>query len=179
MVSVDLWLTKDGSIQVLHWLSSHKGVWSKSFHRDLTSELFPSVCRSRGDPVVSLRCMKHCHPNDFACNLEPIHLITYTCLSLPTFRDFIQPEGETGKRQKACLTLPKLKPKHLPSDIIYLHTNAAFKAFPRPRATNVIFEILSADAQSSFAAQKRPHQGMIRGRKEIGGEKMSRSSGTA
>lgn len=31
MVFIDLWLTKDGSIQVFHWLFSLKGVWSQIF----------------------------------------------------------------------------------------------------------------------------------------------------
>uniref|UniRef100_H3C2H5 Fibulin-1 n=1 Tax=Tetraodon nigroviridis TaxID=99883 RepID=H3C2H5_TETNG len=101
---------------------------------------FYEVARgSRDDPSVSLRCMKHCHPNNLACNLEPVHLITYTCLSLPTFRDLTQPE-----------------------DIIYLQTSTAFKTSTRHHATDIFFEILSADVQS-FEAQKRAHQGMIIG----------------
>ncbi|XP_044042847.1 fibulin-1-like isoform X3 [Siniperca chuatsi] len=42
----------------------------------------------RQDASVSLRCIKACQPNDISCNLDPIYLITYFGLSLPTFRDF-------------------------------------------------------------------------------------------
>ncbi|KAK7896335.1 hypothetical protein WMY93_021660 [Mugilogobius chulae] len=41
----------------------------------------------------SVRCIKSCQPNDFSCSVNPVHLITYTVLSLPTFRDFTGPEG--------------------------------------------------------------------------------------
>lgn len=51
--------------------------------------------RSRKDVSVSLRCIKACQPNDFNCNLDPVHLITHTTLSLPTFRDISEPEGKT------------------------------------------------------------------------------------
>lgn len=76
-------------------------------------------CRSRDDPLVSLRCLKRCHPNDLTCNLEPIHLITYTCLSLPTFRDLIQPEGEKGHAQKVCLSFHFVKTKAKASSLRY------------------------------------------------------------
>lgn len=89
---VDLWLTKDGSIQVLAQFSQACLVQVCASFPPF--EPVSICCRSRDDPSVSLRCMKHCHPNNLACNLEPVHLITYTCLSLPTFRDLTQPEGE-------------------------------------------------------------------------------------
>lgn len=46
---------------------------------------------SRKDLSASLRCINACQPSDIQC----IHLITHTALSLPTFRDFSEPEGKT------------------------------------------------------------------------------------
>lgn len=53
------------------------------------------LCRARKDASVSMRCIKACQPNDFACDHDPIHLITHTSLSLPNFRDISGPEGKS------------------------------------------------------------------------------------
>ncbi|XP_063761111.1 fibulin-1-like isoform X1 [Eleginops maclovinus] len=94
---------------------------------------------SSGDALINVRCIKSCHPHDINCNLNPVHLITHTSLSLPTFRDF-----------------------HDPEEIVYLRT--VTPAIPDvPSATDVFFDILSGDDQFSFDVERRTHQGMIMG----------------
>lgn len=102
--SVDRWFTKDGSLQVLHW----------PFSRGCLVQLFASLaadfkpififCRSQNDHLVSLRCVKHCHPHDQACQSDLAHLITYTSLSLPTITDLTEPEGKLWHRWKVPLS---------------------------------------------------------------------------
>ncbi|XP_041637226.1 fibulin-1-like [Cheilinus undulatus] len=89
---------------------------------------------------VNVRCIKACQPNDIGCNLDPVHLITHTSISLPTFRDFSEPE-----------------------EIVFLRTAAAANPVPPTGATDVFFDILTQDPQFSFDVQKRSHQGMIMG----------------
>ncbi|CAJ1055051.1 fibulin-1-like [Xyrichtys novacula] len=100
---------------------------------------FREAARGR-DASVNVRCIKACQPNDVSCNLDPIHLITHTSLSLPTFRDFSEPE-----------------------EIVFLRTVAAANPNPLPGATDVFFDIMAADPQFSFDVQKRSHLGMIMG----------------
>ncbi|KAM3588051.1 uncharacterized protein V6R79_020058 [Siganus canaliculatus] len=95
---------------------------------------------ARQDASVNVRCVKACPPKDISCNLDPVHLITYTALSLPTFRDYSEPE-----------------------DIIFLRTLVVANASPLPGDSDVFFDILAADDQFSFDVQKRSHQGMIMG----------------
>lgn len=42
-----------------------------------------------------MRCIKACQADDVSCALNPVHLITHSFLSLPTFRDLGEPEGKT------------------------------------------------------------------------------------
>ncbi|XP_042259393.1 fibulin-1-like [Thunnus maccoyii] len=95
---------------------------------------------SKNDGSVSLRCIKACQPNDFSCAHDPVHLITHTVLSLPTFRDFSEPE-----------------------EIVFLRTITAANPTPHPGATDLFFDILGADDQFSFDVVKRSDQGMIMG----------------
>ncbi|KAM7367014.1 hypothetical protein PAMP_014940 [Pampus punctatissimus] len=89
---------------------------------------------------VSVRCIKACQPNDVGCAIDPVHLITHTVLSLPTFRVFSEPE-----------------------EIVFLRTATAVNPAPLPGATDVFFDILDADDQFSFDVVKRSHQGIIMG----------------
>lgn len=41
----------------------------------------------------TIRCIKSCQPNDVACVLDPTHSLSHTFISLPTFREFLKPEG--------------------------------------------------------------------------------------
>lgn len=70
----------------------------------LSSHLLSIVFfRPRNDASVNVRCIKACQPNDIGCTLDPVHLITHTALSLPTFRDFRDPEGKTRWRDSKFL----------------------------------------------------------------------------
>uniref|UniRef100_A0A7N6B7Y8 Fibulin-1 n=1 Tax=Anabas testudineus TaxID=64144 RepID=A0A7N6B7Y8_ANATE len=90
------------------------------------------------DASLSMRCIKACQADDVSCALNPVHLITHSFLSLPTFRDLGEPE-----------------------EIVFLRTVAA--AHPTLSATDVVFDILTADDKFSFDVVKRSHQGMIMG----------------
>ncbi|TDG96789.1 hypothetical protein EPR50_G00232410 [Perca flavescens] len=95
---------------------------------------------SKQDASVNLRCSKACQAYDINCSRDTSHLITYTSISLPTFRDFSKPE-----------------------EIIFLQTVTADNPAPLPGATSIFFDILAADEQFSFDVEKRSHKGMIMG----------------
>lgn len=52
-----------------------------------------------------------------------------------------------------------------PTEIVFLRTVAAANPAPLPGATDVFFDILTADPQLSFDVQKRPHLGLIMGKR--------------
>ncbi|KAK2858865.1 hypothetical protein Q5P01_003485 [Channa striata] len=101
---------------------------------------FQQTTQGTQDTSVSLRCIKACKPNDVSCALDPVHLITHTFISLPTLRDFSEPE-----------------------EIVFLRTVVAANPTPLPGATDVFFDILATDDQFSFDVVKRSHQGTIMG----------------
>ncbi|KAJ4924881.1 hypothetical protein JOQ06_003831 [Pogonophryne albipinna] len=98
-----------------------------------------SLFRSGGDALINVRCIKSCHPHDISCNIKSVHTITHTSLSLPTFRDF-----------------------HEPEEIVFLRTVTAANSAV-PGATDVFFDIQYADDQLSFDVEKRTHHGTIVG----------------
>lgn len=51
-------------------------------------------CRLRQEKTDTVRCIKSCRPSDVSCVLDPVHTISHTVVSLPTFREFTRPEGE-------------------------------------------------------------------------------------
>lgn len=53
----------------------------------------------------------------------------------------------------------------LPTEIVFLRTVAA--AHPTLSATDVVFDILTADDKFSFDVVKRSHQGMIMGKSRV------------
>uniref|UniRef100_A0A7N4P1Z1 Fibulin-1 n=1 Tax=Sarcophilus harrisii TaxID=9305 RepID=A0A7N4P1Z1_SARHA len=58
----------------------------------------PENYRKSGDTIQNektdtVRCIKSCRPNDVICVLDPVHTISHTVISLPTFREFTRPEG--------------------------------------------------------------------------------------
>ncbi|XP_072309629.1 fibulin-1-like [Eucyclogobius newberryi] len=101
-----------------------------------------------GEHDGSVRCIKSCRHGDLSCPLDPVHLVTYTVLSLPTFRDFTGPE-----------------------EIVFLRTatgagaapSPGAGAAPSPGAADVVFDIQSADDRSSFDVIKGTYQGMVMG----------------
>lgn len=59
---------------------------------DLSSCLIPH--RLRQEKTDTVRCIKSCRPGNMACVRDPVHTISHTVISLPTFREFSRPEGE-------------------------------------------------------------------------------------
>ncbi|XP_005994037.1 fibulin-1 isoform X1 [Latimeria chalumnae] len=90
--------------------------------------------RVRGDRTETIRCIKSCQPNDANCILDPVHTISHTVISLPTFREFTKPE-----------------------EIVFLR--AISPSFPTSSA-DIIFDITEGNSRNSFDIIKRYENGM-------------------
>uniref|UniRef100_A0A3Q2CBL0 Fibulin 1 n=1 Tax=Cyprinodon variegatus TaxID=28743 RepID=A0A3Q2CBL0_CYPVA len=99
-----------------------------------------SALRSTGKDSALVHCIKNCQGWDTACNRDPVHIITSTALSLPTFQYLEEPE-----------------------EIIILWTATEAKPDLLPDEPNVFFEILATDELRSFDVIKRSQNGMIVG----------------
>lgn len=53
-----------------------------------------SVLRLHQEKTDTVRCIKSCRPSDISCMLDLVHTVSYTVVSLPTFREFSHPEGK-------------------------------------------------------------------------------------
>ncbi|KAG5845165.1 hypothetical protein ANANG_G00135940 [Anguilla anguilla] len=84
----------------------------------------------------TVRCVKSCQPNDITCILDPIHSISHTFISLPTFRE--QPMLE---------------------EIVFLRT----MSLGQSSTSDIIFNILEGNLQDSFDIIKRFENGRIVG----------------
>uniref|UniRef100_A0A8C5S8T6 Fibulin-1 n=1 Tax=Laticauda laticaudata TaxID=8630 RepID=A0A8C5S8T6_LATLA len=85
----------------------------------------------------TIRCIKSCRPSDANCILDPVHTISHTVISLPTFREFSRPE-----------------------EIIFLR--AITPAFATNEA-DIIFDITEGNLRDSFDIIKRYADGMTVG----------------
>ncbi|XP_077325480.1 fibulin-1 isoform X1 [Lithobates pipiens] len=84
------------------------------------------------------RCIKSCWPNDMSCIMDLVHTISNTVVSLPTFREFNQPQ-----------------------DIIFLRAiTPAYSVGPKP---DIQFAITEGNLRDSFDIQKRWMDGKIVG----------------
>ncbi|ETE63855.1 Fibulin-1 [Ophiophagus hannah] len=102
----------------------------------------PENYRKSGDTVRhektdTIRCIKSCRPSDANCILDPVHTISHTVISLPTFREFSRPE-----------------------EIIFLR--AITPAYPTNEA-DIIFDITEGNLRDSFDIVKRYVDGMTVG----------------
>ncbi|XP_068958353.1 fibulin-1 isoform X1 [Petaurus breviceps papuanus] len=102
----------------------------------------PENYRRSGDTIRhektdTVRCIKSCRPNDVTCVLDPVHTISHTVISLPTFREFTRPE-----------------------EIIFLR--AVTPAYPANHA-DIIFDITEGNLRDSFDIIKRYLDGMTVG----------------
>ncbi|XP_019371474.1 PREDICTED: fibulin-1 isoform X1 [Gavialis gangeticus] len=102
----------------------------------------PENYRKSGDTyrlekTDTIRCIKSCRPNDVNCVLDPVHTISHTVISLPTFREFTRPE-----------------------EIIFLR--AITPAYPANQA-DIIFDITEGNLRDSFDIIKRYMDGMTVG----------------
>uniref|UniRef100_A0A8D1KQG9 Fibulin-1 n=1 Tax=Sus scrofa TaxID=9823 RepID=A0A8D1KQG9_PIG len=91
----------------------------------------------RQEKTDTIRCIKSCRPNDVTCVLAPVHTISHTVVSLPTFREFTRPE-----------------------EIIFLR--AVTPAHPANHA-DIIFDITDGNLRDSFDIIKRYMDGMTVG----------------
>ncbi|KAL8194478.1 UNVERIFIED_CONTAM: Fibulin-1 [Gekko kuhli] len=93
--------------------------------------------RVRHEKTDTIRCIKSCRLNDVNCVLDPVHTISHTVISLPTFREFTRPE-----------------------EIIFLR--AITPAYPANQA-DIIFDITEGNLRDSFDIVKRYMDGMTVG----------------
>uniref|UniRef100_A0A3B5ANB0 Fibulin 1 n=1 Tax=Stegastes partitus TaxID=144197 RepID=A0A3B5ANB0_9TELE len=108
-------------------------------YRCLSFECPPNF-RPGADASATIRCMKHCQPHDANCVHHPVNMVTHTAISLPTFRDFTEPE-----------------------EIVFLRTTVPADPAPPPDATEVFFVVLGAEHQAFFDMVRRAYNGMVMG----------------
>ncbi|XP_054998081.1 fibulin-1 isoform X1 [Sorex araneus] len=85
----------------------------------------------------AVRCIKSCRPHDVACMRDPVHTVSHTVVSLPTFREFTQPE-----------------------EIVFLRTLTP----PGPASqADIIFYITGGNPRETFDVIKRYEDGMTVG----------------
>uniref|UniRef100_A0A6Q2YR45 Fibulin-1 n=1 Tax=Esox lucius TaxID=8010 RepID=A0A6Q2YR45_ESOLU len=95
--------------------------------------------RARIERSDTIRCVKSCQPNDISCVLDPVHSVSHTVISMPTFREFTKPE-----------------------EIVFLRTMSPAHSFPHI-SSDIVFDILEGNVQNSFDIVKRQEHGMIVG----------------
>ncbi|MEQ2187441.1 hypothetical protein GOODEAATRI_004722, partial [Goodea atripinnis] len=95
---------------------------------------------STGNGSAVLRCVKACQEHDSDCARDPVHIITSTALSLPTFQHLEEPE-----------------------EIVLLRTATGTKPDLLPDEPDVFFDILATDELNSFDVIKRSQNSMIVG----------------
>ncbi|KAK5607109.1 hypothetical protein CRENBAI_007290 [Crenichthys baileyi] len=95
---------------------------------------------STGNGSAVVRCVKACQEHDSDCTRDPVHIITSTALSLPTFQHLEEPE-----------------------EIVLLRTATEAKPDLLPDEPDVFFDILATDELNSFDVIKRSQNSMIVG----------------
>ncbi|XP_060770559.1 fibulin-1 isoform X5 [Neoarius graeffei] len=98
-----------------------------------------SETRPRVDRSDIIRCVKSCQPNDITCVLDPVHSVSHTVISLPTFREFTKPEE--------IVFLRSITPSH----------------YPHVDSPEIVYDIQEGNIQNSFDIIKRFEHGMIVG----------------
>ncbi|XP_049330394.1 fibulin-1 isoform X2 [Astyanax mexicanus] len=94
---------------------------------------------ARVDRSDTIRCIKSCQPNDITCVLDPVHSVSHTVISLPTFREFNKPEE--------IVFLRSVTPSH----------------YPHMDSPELIYDIQEGNIHNSFDIIKRVEHGMIVG----------------
>ncbi|KAJ4938095.1 hypothetical protein JOQ06_002721 [Pogonophryne albipinna] len=88
----------------------------------------------------TIRCIKSCQPNDVACVLDPMHSVSHTFISMPTFREFANPE-----------------------EIVFLRTSVPAYGDYHLSSYDVKFDILEGNVENAFDIIKRVENGMYVG----------------
>lgn len=91
----------------------------------------------RQEKTDTVRCIKSCRPTDEACIRDPVHTVSHTVISLPTFREFSRPE-----------------------EIVFLR--AVTPLYPANQA-DIIFDITEGNFRDSFDIVKRYEDSMTVG----------------
>ncbi|XP_072915334.1 fibulin-1 isoform X1 [Hemitrygon akajei] len=89
------------------------------------------------DRTETIRCIKSCHPGDTSCILDPVNTVSYTVVSLPTYREF------TG-----------------PVEIIFLRASAPVYSNVQ---LEIMFRITEGNIRNSFDIIKRYETGITIG----------------
>ncbi|CAL8359156.1 unnamed protein product [Lota lota] len=103
----------------------------------------PTNYRRIGETTVrseTIRCMKSCPPNDVTCNMDPVHSVSHTFISMATLRDFTKPE-----------------------DIVFLRTTVPAYGAYQFGTYDVKFEIQDGNAERAFDVIKRIENGVYVG----------------
>ncbi|XP_061125202.1 fibulin-1-like isoform X2 [Syngnathus typhle] len=87
---------------------------------------------------LSIRCHKSCNPNNQECLQDPVEMVTYTVLALPSYRDLQQPK-----------------------EIVFLRTS--LPSHFTIGDVDVIFEMLKTDENFSYDVVKRFYEGYVIG----------------
>uniref|UniRef100_A0A8C7PT54 Fibulin-1 n=1 Tax=Oncorhynchus mykiss TaxID=8022 RepID=A0A8C7PT54_ONCMY len=95
--------------------------------------------KARVERSDTVRCVKSCQPNDISCVLDPVHSVSHTVISMPTFREFTRPE-----------------------EIVFLRTMSMAHSSPHI-SSDIVFDILEGNVQNSFDIVKREEHGIIVG----------------
>ncbi|KAM4618569.1 fibulin-1 isoform 1-T1 [Polymixia lowei] len=88
----------------------------------------------------TIRCVKSCQPNDVACVLAPVHSVSHTVISMPTFREFTKPE-----------------------EIVFLRTTVPAYGTYHFGSYDVKFDILEGNVENAFDIMKRVENGVYVG----------------
>ncbi|KAJ8249819.1 hypothetical protein COCON_G00230350 [Conger conger] len=96
------------------------------------------VSRPQISRTDTVRCVKSCLPHNISCILDPVHSISHTVISLPTFRE-----------------------ERVLEEIVFLRAVPPSPALTQE--TDIIFEILDGNIQGAFDIIKRTEHGMIVG----------------
>ncbi|KAG9335465.1 hypothetical protein JZ751_004594 [Albula glossodonta] len=97
-----------------------------------------AALRAQIDRSDTVRCVKSCQPNNISCIMDPIHSISHTVISLPTFRE-----------------------EPLLEEIVFLRAVPPAHSFSRN--SDIVFDILDGNGQDAFDIIKRYEHGMIVG----------------
>ncbi|XP_048863057.1 fibulin-1-like isoform X1 [Brienomyrus brachyistius] len=96
--------------------------------------------RSWVDRSDIIRCVKSCQPNDISCILDPVHSVSHTVISMPTYREFNKPE-----------------------EIVFLRTMLPAHLGQTMANPDIVFDILEGNTQNYFDIIKRYEDNMAVG----------------
>lgn len=94
----------------------------------------------------TIRCIKSCQPNDVACVLDPTHSLSHTFISLPTFREFLKPEG----RYQSVLEPHNICKIHCSWILEVTHTNMIVRLPPTSLFPSLLLFFITLNLLSAY-----------------------------